>query len=331
VGNIVGFGYVTATGDITGSNVVANANVTATGNVQGGNLKTAGSIFATGNITGNNVTANGTLTTTNITIPGTATISNLRVTSDNVQVGNQSGTTNQASYAIAIGSRAGQVNQGNNAIAIGSFAGNAAQPANSIILNASGLAVNANTSGFFVNPIRASDFTANSVWFNSNTNELTYQPYIIWVNGGTMGTVIQPVTSSQDLGLVTDAITQSYDLGIVDSTVITGNNIVNGTITGNKLSPSTSIITTGNVVARFVRSSDGGFFPELNSSGNIRATVISATTQSVLPNYTLSTLPAANGTPAGAMVFVTGVPGGAVPAFCDGAYWRSVVDRSIIA
>jgi hypothetical protein len=335
VGNIVGFGYLTATGDITGNSMTANANITATGNVQGGNLKTAGSITATGNITGNNITTLGTFTANNITVPGTATISTLRVVSDNVQVGNQSGITNQASYAIAIGSRAGQVNQGNNAIAIGSFAGNATQPANSIILNASGSAVNANTSGFFVSPIRASNIAANVVWFNSNTNELTYQPYIIWVNGGDMGLVTQPVTFSQDLGLVTDSITTAYDLGIVTVEIITGNNIVDGSITGNKLSPSTSIITTGNVVTRFCRTSVGGFFPSIEANTiqttRIQATTVTALGVNILANYPVAGLPPPAYDLIGAFVFVTNAPGGSVPAFCDGANWRSVVDRSIIA
>jgi hypothetical protein len=303
--------------------------------LQAGNLKTTGSICHS-NITGNNITTLGTFTANNITIPGTATISTLRVVSDNVQVGNQSGITNQASYAIAIGSRAGQVNQGNNAIAIGSFAGNATQPANSIILNASGSAVNANTSGFFVNPIRSSTVTANSVWFNSVTNELTYQPYIIWVDGGDMGVVTQPITFSQDLGLVIDPVTLTYDLGIVDVTVITGNNIVNGTITGNKWNPSSSLITTGNIVGRFVRSSVGGFFPEIQA-GNIYCsdfvtspTVISTQLQ-IMPKYSVATLPVPTAAIIGAMGFVANAPGGSVPAYCDGANWRSVVDRSIIA
>jgi hypothetical protein len=334
VGNIVGFGYITSTGDITGPNVIATANVTARGNVQGGNLKTAGSIFATGNITGNNITANGTLTTTNITIPGTATISTLRVTSDNVQVGNQSGITNQASYAVAVGSGAGQLNQGNNAVAIGSFAGAVNQPANSIIINGTGLALNANVAGFFVDPIRANVGTTSSLWYNPATKEMTYQPYIIWVNGGDMGIVTQPVTFSQDLGLVTDPVTQTYDLGVVDSTVITGNNIANGTITGNKLATNITVNTTANVRSGNLRTVSTAILNTVTANiltvaGNTTSTNTVSTGLTVLGVYTVSTLPAP--VVVGAMVFVSNALGGAVPAFADGANWRSVVDRSIIA
>jgi hypothetical protein len=334
VGNIEGFGYVTATGNITGSNVVATANITAVGNVRGGNLTTAGQIVATGNITGGNIITLGAFTANNIVVPGTATVGNLTVNSDNVQVGNQSGTTNQASYAIAIGSRAGQVNQGNNAIAIGSFAGNASQPANSIIINGTGVALNAAVAGFFVDPIRATAATASPLWYNPATKEMTYQPYIIWVNGGDMGIVTQPVTFSQDLGLVIDPVTLTYDLGTVENTVITGNNIANGTITGNKLAPNINIATTGNIVAANIRSTNTAVLNtatanRLTVSGNTTSTNTVSTGLTVLGVYTISTLPAP--VVVGAMVFVTNALGGAVPAFADGANWRSVVDRSIIA
>ena len=46
---------VTATGNITGDNLLTGGLVSATGNVTGGNLTTAGLINATGNITGGNV------------------------------------------------------------------------------------------------------------------------------------------------------------------------------------------------------------------------------------------------------------------------------------
>jgi hypothetical protein len=80
---------------------------------------------------------------------------------------------NQNSNEIAIGYAAGQYGQGTNAVAIGTFAGNSNQAPNSIILNASGNPLNNNTSGFFVNPIRAGAST-QLVYFNTTTNEITY-------------------------------------------------------------------------------------------------------------------------------------------------------------
>jgi hypothetical protein len=50
-------GTVSATGNITGGNVLTGGTVSATGNITGGNVLTGGLISATGNITGGNVSA----------------------------------------------------------------------------------------------------------------------------------------------------------------------------------------------------------------------------------------------------------------------------------
>ena len=71
-----------------------------------------------------------------------------------IAIGYQAGLTQQRQDAIAIGTNAGQTNQGTNAIAIGNNAVAAGQVANSIAINASGTAINANQSGFFMDPIR---------------------------------------------------------------------------------------------------------------------------------------------------------------------------------
>jgi hypothetical protein len=49
----------------------------------------------------------------------------------------------------------------------------------------------------------------------------------------------------------------------------------------------------------------------------------------VLTSYTIATLPSAS--TAGAMVYVTNLPGGAAPAFADGLNWYAVADRTLIA
>ena len=61
-GNIVTAGVVTATANITGGNIVTAGVVTATANITGGNLVTAGVVTATANITGGNLITAGTLT-----------------------------------------------------------------------------------------------------------------------------------------------------------------------------------------------------------------------------------------------------------------------------
>ena len=61
-GNIVTAGVVTATANITGGNLVTGGVVSATANITGGNILTAGVVSATANITGGNLVTAGTLT-----------------------------------------------------------------------------------------------------------------------------------------------------------------------------------------------------------------------------------------------------------------------------
>ena len=61
-GNIVTAGVVTATANITGGNLVTSGVVSATANITGGNILTAGVVTATANITGGNLITAGTLT-----------------------------------------------------------------------------------------------------------------------------------------------------------------------------------------------------------------------------------------------------------------------------
>jgi hypothetical protein len=70
----------------------------------------------------------------------------------------------------------------------------------------------------------------------------------IFDTGGQMGLITESPTSSEDLGLVTDAVIESYELGSmgVDG-IVTNQNIVNGSLTGNKFAPDTDLATTGNL------------------------------------------------------------------------------------
>jgi hypothetical protein len=61
-GNITTAGLVTATGNITGGNVLTAGSISATANITGGNILTAGAVSATANITSGNVITAGTLT-----------------------------------------------------------------------------------------------------------------------------------------------------------------------------------------------------------------------------------------------------------------------------
>ena len=94
-----------------------------------------------------------------------------------VALGRFAGRTNQGANAIAIGHNAGQGTQGANSIAIGAGAAESSQTAKSIVINASGAALNANTAGLYVDPVRAdANNLSNIVYYNAVSKELTYAP-----------------------------------------------------------------------------------------------------------------------------------------------------------
>jgi hypothetical protein len=68
---------------------------------------------------------------------------------------------NGSGFTLAVGAQAGQVSQGQNAIAIGNKAGQVNQTANSIVLNATGSAVTAAQSGFYVAPVATATSTSS--------------------------------------------------------------------------------------------------------------------------------------------------------------------------
>jgi len=91
-----------------------------------------------------------------------------------VAIGNQAGRFNQGVGAIAIGRRAGDSGQGNRSIAIGELAGIVNQHTNTIILNATGSNLNSEISNaLYVAPIRNTT-NANTLYYNSGSNEITY-------------------------------------------------------------------------------------------------------------------------------------------------------------
>jgi hypothetical protein len=100
-----------------------------------------------------------------------------------VAIGANAGRGTQGANAIAIGANAGRgttSGQGVNAIAIGNNAGVASQTAGSICLNASGVALNPNQVGCFIDTFRAgalgSSFTPalspNALYYDTTTFEI---------------------------------------------------------------------------------------------------------------------------------------------------------------
>ncbi len=90
VGNLGTAGLIVATGNVTGGNLVTGGVLSVTGNANVGNLGTAGLITATGNITGGNLVTGGALSVT-----GNANVGNIGATgavfTGNVTFGNISG------------------------------------------------------------------------------------------------------------------------------------------------------------------------------------------------------------------------------------------------
>ena len=91
-----------------------------------------------------------------------------------IAIGTNAGYSNQGINAIAIGTNAGQTDQGANSIAIGNNAGQTGQTAGSIILNATGVPLNAGSTGFFVKPIRGAFSSGNVLSYNTENNEIFY-------------------------------------------------------------------------------------------------------------------------------------------------------------
>jgi|UPI000485B6B6 hypothetical protein len=89
-----------------------------------------------------------------------------------VAIGSNAAQSNQGTQAVAVGYAAGQNGQGANSVAVGAFAGNG-QAANSIALNATGAALNPQTTGFYVAPVRNAS-ESNSLFYNTTTKEITY-------------------------------------------------------------------------------------------------------------------------------------------------------------
>jgi hypothetical protein len=112
---------MTATGNITGGNVITGGLVSATANITGGNIVTAGLVTATGNVRGGNITTGGAVSATGAIAGAAITGTSLAVSTGNITGGNAniSGTTAATSTttgALIVGGGAGIA--GNVAIGI---------------------------------------------------------------------------------------------------------------------------------------------------------------------------------------------------------------------
>jgi hypothetical protein len=101
----------------------------------------------------------------------------------------------------------------------------------------------------------------------------------IFVTGGSMGTVAEIVTASEDLGLVTDSPpTEFYDLGGIGvEGVVTTDSIADGAVTGPKLATDIVISTTGNISSGNISTTGNISSGNISTTGNISSGNISTT------------------------------------------------------
>jgi hypothetical protein len=116
------------------------------------------------------------------------------------------------------------------------FGGNIpSQVGNSIALNYGGTAVNAVNSGFYVNPVRSDvGNTANVVYYNSSTKELTYAPAPvsilsqanisgnITISANQAGTFLYSTTSAADVITVPSNANVAFPIGTTLTIVLQG-------------------------------------------------------------------------------------------------------------
>lgn len=257
------------TGYLTASNVIFDV-LQVYGNILGNNISSNNSLI------GNNITANSNISANN------ATFNNLTLNSNEIHLGNSAGANSQGAGSIAIGYLATPNGNGSNSIAIGSNAvslgvqGNNAiaigagaaqngqldntiaigyragvdgvsdkQQENTIVINATGgtLVGNAYANALYVKPVRNAN-TANVVYYNNTTGEMTYSNIVIAQTANTVVDNAQPnITSVGNLiGLTVNgnilvsgytSIQQALEKVVISNTAVTGNltyNLSNGAI-----------------------------------------------------------------------------------------------------
>ena len=139
-----------------------------------------------------------------------------------VAVGPLAGNSSQGDYAVAIGSLAGNSSQGTNAVAIGRLAGQTSQPANSIVINASGVALDGATAGFYVDPVRNQTGANGVVQYDATTKEVSYSSALGTVSGTFTGNIFTNLIDSADSSAitVTPATIFSSDVNIENDLIV---------------------------------------------------------------------------------------------------------------
>jgi hypothetical protein len=197
----------------------------------GAGSSTVGSSIAIGNLAGNT-----NQSSTGLGLGFRAAFSDQG--SGAVAIGVDAGKTTQGASAVALGNQAGETSQVANAIAIGFKAGETSQTAGSIVINASGVALDGATAGFYVDPIRS---TANGrpLMYDTITKEL-FSSNVLEFFGNRIST-------SDSSGINIDVLTNFFtdvvveaDLTVAERLTVKGGRVINLTELKSVVAASTS-------------------------------------------------------------------------------------------
>jgi filamentous hemagglutinin len=259
-------GVVSASGNITGSNLVTSGLATITGNVDAGNLQTTGLITSTGNITGGNVLTGGVISATgNVT--------------GNYFIGNGSQLTGVAASSVNADALIGNTLSANVLYSSLTTVGNLAN------LSVVGNAISGNllTGGLISATGNINVGNINTVGLASVTGNIT--------GGNLLTGGLISATGNIDVGNIRTAGIASVTGNITSGNILTGGlvsataNIVGGNITTAGLISATGNVDAGNIntvgFASVTGNITGGNLSTsglITASGNISGNNIFATT-----------------------------------------------------
>ena len=202
-GNILTAGLISATGNITGGNIIGTlvaTNISLSGNITGGNLNTGGVVSSTGNVIGGNLVTGGQVTATG------------NITGGNILGGANVNATTHTGTTVSV---TGNVN-GGNLISAALVQG--------VTLSASGNVIGGNITT--VGLISATgNITGGNVLGGANVNATTHTGTTVSVTGNVNGG-----------NLISAALVQGVTLS------------ASGNVIGGNVTVSTGTVTLGNIV-----------------------------------------------------------------------------------
>jgi hypothetical protein len=309
VANIIA-GTVTATGNITGGNLITsgilsvtgNANVgnigatnanltsiTATANISGGNLSTAGQIEATGNITGGNLSTTGLTSTATLNSSGNANVGNLGTiglieATGNITGGNlvTAGLTSTATLNSSGNANVGNLGTAGLITATGNVTGGNVTTVGEVVAtgNVTGgnLVTVGNVDGGNINA--TANITGIGAVFSGNVSASTFIGNISGnIDAGGANTTIQ--FNDDDILNGSAAFTFDKTSNVVTATgnISAGNITTVGVVDATGNITGGNLVTVGNVSANYFLGNvacASGIFTTKIFNGNSEANIVSA-------------------------------------------------------